>query len=78
MRRSVQGRDSIELLTRLASEVAGRPLRVDVGPLPADRQGELPRARARQREQDTLADPLVQAAVEIFGGEVRAVRDRPS
>jgi hypothetical protein len=78
MRRSVQGRESLELLGRLASEAAGRPLRVEVGPLPADCQGDTPRARARQREQETLADPMVQAAVEIFGGEVRAVRERPS
>jgi hypothetical protein len=78
MRRSLQGRESTDLLGRLASEVAGRPLRVEIGPLPADRQGETPRARKQQREQETLADPLVQAAVEIFGGEVRAVRERPS
>jgi hypothetical protein len=78
MRRSVQSRDSLELLGRLASEAAGRPVRVEVGPLPADRQGDTQRARTRQREQETLADPLVQAAVEIFGGEVRAVRERPS
>jgi DNA polymerase-3 subunit gamma/tau len=78
MRRSVQGRECLELLARLASDAAGRPVRVEVGPLPPDRQGETPRARARQREEQTLADPLVQAAVEIFGGEVRAVRDRPS
>ena len=70
MRRSVQGRESLELLGRLASDAAGRPLRVEIGPLPAERQGETSRARARQREQETLADPLVQAAVEIFGGEV--------
>jgi DNA polymerase-3 subunit gamma/tau len=78
MRRSLQGRESVELLGRLASDVAGRPLRVEIGPLPADRQGETQRARKQQREQETLADPLVQAAVEIFGGEVRAVRERPS
>jgi DNA polymerase-3 subunit gamma/tau len=78
MRRSVQGRESLELLGRLASEVTGRTVRVEVGPLPADRQGDTARGRARQREQETLADPLVQAAVEIFGGEVRAVRERPS
>jgi hypothetical protein len=78
MRRSLQGRDTIELFGRLASETAGRPLRIEIGPLPADRQSDLPRARAKQREQETLADPLVQAAVEIFGGEVRAVRDRPA
>jgi DNA polymerase-3 subunit gamma/tau len=78
MRRGVQSREHLELLGRLATEVSGRAMRVEVGPLPAEHQGEMPRARARAREQETLADPLVQAAVEIFGGEVRAVRERPS
>jgi DNA polymerase-3 subunit gamma/tau len=78
MRRSVQGRECLELLARLASDAAGRPVRVEIGPLPPDRQGDTSRARARQREEQTLSDPLVQAAVEIFGGEVRAVRERPS
>jgi len=78
MRRAVQSREHLDLLGRLASEVSGASLRIEVGPLPAERQGEMPRARARAREQETLADPLVQAAVEIFGGEVRAVRERPS
>ncbi|HWP66563.1 MAG TPA: DNA polymerase III subunit gamma/tau [Candidatus Limnocylindria bacterium] len=78
MRRSVQGRESLELLGRLASDALGSPTRVEIGPLPAERESDTQRARARQREQETLADPLVQAAVEIFGGEVRAVRERPS
>jgi DNA polymerase-3 subunit gamma/tau len=78
MRRGVQSREHLDLLGRLASEVSGRATRVEVGPLPAEHQGEMPRARARAREQETLADPLVQAAVEIFGGEVRAVRERSS
>jgi hypothetical protein len=37
---------------------------------------ETPAAQAKRRTEETLADPLVQAAVEIFGAEVRGVRDR--
>ena len=33
-------------------------------------------AEARRRTEETLAHPMVQAAVEIFGAEVRGVRDR--
>ena len=43
-----------------------------------ERVDETPLAQARQRQQETLADPLVQAAVEIFGAEVRGVRERRS
>jgi DNA polymerase-3 subunit gamma/tau len=60
----------------IAREVAGRPLRVEVGPLPREFSAETPMAQARRRTEETLADPLVQAAVEIFGGEVRGVRER--
>ena len=63
----------------LASEIAGRAVRVEVGPVPARAAPARRRiAQARRREQETLADPLVQAAVEIFGAEVRGVRDRRS
>src|SRR5439155_1421778 len=34
-----------------------------------------PLAQARRRTEERLADPLVQAAVEIFGAEVRGVRE---
>ena len=59
-------------------QVAAEALRVEVGPVPPERAGDTPMAQARRREEETLADPLVQAAVEIFGAEVRGVRDRRS
>ena len=50
-----------------------------IGPVPTERAGDTPLAQARRREEETLADPLVRAAVEIFeGAEVRGVRDRRS
>jgi DNA polymerase-3 subunit gamma/tau len=76
MRRELTGKETLARLAAIATEVAGRPLRVEVGPVPAERAGETPIAQARRREEETLADPLVQAAVEIFGAEVRGVRDR--
>jgi DNA polymerase-3 subunit gamma/tau len=77
LRRDVNRKESLEALRALASEVVGRPVQVDVGPLPAEHLHDTPAAQARRRTEETLADPLVQAAVEIFGGaEVRGVRDR--
>ncbi len=76
LRRELTGKETLARLAAIASEVAGRALRVEVGPVPADRAGDTPIAQARRREEETLADPLVQAAVEIFGAEVRGVRDR--
>jgi DNA polymerase-3 subunit gamma/tau len=78
LRREVSGKDTLTRLGALASEIAGHAVRVEVGPMPGDRAGETPIAEVRRREQETLADPLVQAAVEIFGAEVRGVRDRRS
>ena len=78
LRREVAGKDTLTRLGALASELAGYALRVEVGPVPNDRAAETPIAEVRRREQETLADPLVQAAVEIFGAEVRGVRDRRS
>jgi DNA polymerase III subunit gamma/tau len=76
LRREVTGKETLARLAAIASEAAGRPLRVEVGPVPPERAGDTPIAQARRREEETLADPLVQAAVEIFGAEVRGVRDR--
>ncbi len=76
LRREVASRETLDRLAALASEIAGAPVRVDIGPMPADRAGDTPIAQARRRQAETLADPLVQAAVEIFGAEVRAVHDR--
>jgi DNA polymerase-3 subunit gamma/tau len=78
MRRELTRPETRERLERLAAETAGRALRVEVGPMPAEQAGETPLARARRRSDDTLADARVQAAVEIFGAEVRGVRDRRS
>jgi hypothetical protein len=78
LRRELSARETLDRLEALASEVAGGPLRFEIGPVPADRAGDTPLAQARQRQQETLADPLVQAAVEIFGAEVRGVRERRS
>jgi ABC-type amino acid transport system permease subunit len=76
LRRELGTRDTLDRLAALASEVAGGPLTLEVGPVPPERAGETPLAQARQRQQESLADPLVQAAVEIFGAEVRGVRER--
>jgi DNA polymerase III subunit gamma/tau len=78
LRREIASEETLARLGALASEIAGRSLRVEVGPVPGDRAGDTPIAEVRRREQETLADPLVQAAVEIFGAEVRGVRDRRS
>jgi DNA polymerase-3 subunit gamma/tau len=78
LRREIASKETLARLSALASEIAGRSLRVEVGPVPGDRAGDTPIAEVRRREQETLADPLVQAAVEIFGAEVRGVRDRRS
>jgi hypothetical protein len=79
MRRELQAREVMSRLEAAAADVAGRPLRVQVGPMPAERAGDTPIAQARRRTEETLADPLVRAAVEIFeGAEVRGVRDRRS
>jgi DNA polymerase-3 subunit gamma/tau len=76
LRRELGTRDTLDRLAALASEVAGGPLTLEVGPVPPERADETPLAQARQRQQESLADPLVQAAVEIFGAEVRGVRER--
>jgi DNA polymerase-3 subunit gamma/tau len=75
-RRELSRKEILERLRAIASEVAGRELRVEVGPLPSEHAAQAPLAQARRRTEETLADPIVQAAVEIFGAEVRGVRDR--
>jgi hypothetical protein len=77
IRRDNTRTESHDVLRTIASEVAGRPLMVEIGPLPADHVHETPAAQAKRRTEETLADPLVKAAVEIFGcAEVRGVRAR--
>src|SRR6266851_3171774 len=75
-RRELSRKETLQRLRAIASEVAGRELRVEVAPLPSEHAGQAPLAQARRRTEETLADPMVQAAVEIFGAEVRGVRDR--
>jgi DNA polymerase-3 subunit gamma/tau len=77
MRRELGRKDTIDRLRAIAGEVAGRDLDVEVGPVPAEHATDTPLAREKRRHEETLADPMVQAAKEIFvGAEVRAVRDR--
>src|SRR6266404_2681251 len=75
-RRELSRKETLQRLRAIASEVAGRELRVEVGPLPSEHAAQAPLAQARRRTEETLADPMVQDAVEIFGAEVRGVRDR--
>jgi DNA polymerase III subunit gamma/tau len=76
-RRVLNGKESLDVLRAIAAETVGRMLQVEIGPLPPEHAHDTPAAQAKRRTADTLADPLVQAAVEIFGGaEVRGVRDR--
>jgi DNA polymerase-3 subunit gamma/tau len=76
MRRELTRKETLASLRAIACEVAGRDVAVEVGPLPQEHAGDTPLAQARRKTEETLADPLVQAAVEIFGAEVRGVRDR--
>jgi DNA polymerase-3 subunit gamma/tau len=76
LRRELGKKESLEALRAIASDVAGRPLQVEIGPLPASYAQDTPAAQSKRRTEETLADPLVKAAVEIFGAEVRGVRDR--
>ncbi|MFN8545764.1 MAG: DNA polymerase III subunit gamma/tau [Candidatus Binatia bacterium] len=78
LRRDLTKREALERLSAVASAVLGRDMRVEFGPVPVDQAGDTPLQRARRRTEETLADPVVQAAVEIFGAEVRGVRDRRS
>jgi len=76
LRRDCTRKESLEVLRAIASELAGRAIQIDIGPLPAGVTHENAAAQAKRRAEETLSDPLVQAAVEIFGAEVRGVRDR--
>jgi len=78
LRRDLNRKESLDTLKTIASGVAGRALQLEIGPLPAGHVQDTPAAQAKRRAEETLADPLVQAAVEIFGAEVRSVRDRRS
>src|SRR5436305_66067 len=76
MRRDIGRPETLARLGAIAGKIWGRELRVEIGPVPAEQAADTPLGRARRKTEATLAGPLVQAAVEIFGGEVRGVRDR--
>jgi len=76
MRRDLSRKETLDRLSAIAREIAGGDVRVEVGPLPTELAGDTPLAQARRRTEETLADPVVQAAVEIFGAEVRGVREK--
>src|SRR5438105_11594438 len=76
MRRDLSRKETLDRLSAIAREIAGGDVRVEVGPLPSELAGDTPLAQARRRTEETLADPVVQAAVEIFGAEVRGVREK--
>ncbi len=76
MRRELSRKETLERLSAIARELAGRQLRVEIGPLPSEHAAEAPLAQARRRTEETLADPRVQEAITIFpGAEVRGVRE---
>ena len=76
MRRELSGGETVARLEALAGQMLGEPIEIEIGPLPDDQVAEVPHRRAKRRSDETLADPMVQAAVEIFGAEVRGVRER--
>src|SRR2546425_1042318 len=75
-RRELSRKETLQRLRAIASEVAGRELRVEVGPLPSEHAGPAPLAPARRRPGGAPRDPRVQAAVAIFGAEGRGARGR--
>jgi hypothetical protein len=71
-----ENRRSVE---SLAERFFGRPLAVRVeavGPAPQGAAVETDAQREEKLKQATLQDPTVKAALDILGGEVRAVRPR--
>jgi DNA polymerase III subunit gamma/tau len=76
-RRELSRKETLDRLSAIAREIAGREVRVEVAPLPSDLAGDTPLAQARRRSDEALADPLVHVAREIFpDAELRGVRDR--
>jgi DNA polymerase-3 subunit gamma/tau len=76
MRRDLSRKDVLDRLAAIASQLAGRPLRVELVAIPKEQVVDTSAGLARRRTEETLADPVVRAAVEMFGAEVRGVRDR--
>src|SRR2546426_11962260 len=75
-RRELSRKETLQRLRAIASEVAGREPRVEVGPLPSEHAAQAPPAQARRRTEETPADPQGQAAGEVFGAQVRGVGGR--
>jgi DNA polymerase-3 subunit gamma/tau len=73
-------RDHTQLVEELAQQYFGRPLRVTVETASAaGRAAEAtaePAGNAAELHSAALGDPVVRAAVEIFGGEVQEVKSR--
>ncbi|MFI5367302.1 MAG: DNA polymerase III subunit gamma/tau [Candidatus Binatia bacterium] len=70
-------RDNTQLVEELAQQYFGRPLRVtvQVASLATESTAE-PAENAAELHSAALGDPVVRAAVEIFGGEVQEVKSR--
>jgi len=63
-------------IEKIASEIAGRKLRIEFKVRAGEKQGAPPPRRAasaRQRERDALQNLFVQRALEVFAGEVKGV-----
>jgi len=70
-------RDHAQLIQDLATRFFGRTLRVAVNPTDSVEPHERPAEESSAAlHAAALGDPVVQAAVEIFGGEVQEVRSR--
>ena len=70
-------RDHSQLVENLAQQFFGRPLRVTVQvSSPAAASAAEPTDSAADLQNAALGDPVVRAAVEIFGGEVQEVKSR--
>lgn len=76
MRRDLMRRDVQTLLARVATEAFGRTLGVEI--VPTGGTDDTVLKRVQERQDEARADPVVQYAVEVFGGEVRSTRERRS
>ncbi len=69
-------RDHTQLVEDLAQQFFGRPLRVTVQVATPAAAAAEPTDSAADLQSAALGDPVVRAAVEIFGGEVQEVKSR--
>ena len=71
-------RSHTSIVEELLGRFFGRPMRVTVQPLAPENQAPVQAAEtAADLHKRVLGHPVVQAAVEILGGEVQEVRPRP-